>query len=119
VRSPTLLRHDDRRARIVQEETFGPVVVIQPADGLADAVDALDAVPQGLLGAVCTSDPGAVREVLDRIHVGLVQVGGRAPAIHPDAPFGGWKASGIGPPEHGEWDAQLLTRVQAVYDPER
>jgi acyl-CoA reductase-like NAD-dependent aldehyde dehydrogenase len=30
-------------------------------------------------------------------------------------PFGGWKASGIGPPEHGSFDRDFYTRVQAVY----
>jgi acyl-CoA reductase-like NAD-dependent aldehyde dehydrogenase len=30
-------------------------------------------------------------------------------------PFGGWKASGIGPPEHGEGDRLFYTRMQAVY----
>ena len=34
----------------------------------------------------------------------------------PTRPFGGWKASGFGPPEHGRWDAEFLTRPQAVYD---
>jgi acyl-CoA reductase-like NAD-dependent aldehyde dehydrogenase len=33
-----------------------------------------------------------------------------------DAPFGGWKASGIGPPEHGIFDLEFFTRPQTVYD---
>jgi acyl-CoA reductase-like NAD-dependent aldehyde dehydrogenase len=34
-----------------------------------------------------------------------------------DAPFGGWKASGVGPPEHGASDAEFYTRSQTVYAP--
>jgi acyl-CoA reductase-like NAD-dependent aldehyde dehydrogenase len=44
-----------------------------------------------------------------------VQIGPGPLPVHPDAPFGGWKASGFGPPEHGEWDAAFATRPQAVY----
>jgi acyl-CoA reductase-like NAD-dependent aldehyde dehydrogenase len=33
-----------------------------------------------------------------------------------DAPFGGWKASGIGPPEHGMFDVEFYTRPQTVYN---
>ena len=35
--------------------------------------------------------------------------------VIPGAPFGGWKASGLGPPEHGVGDPECYTRWQAVY----
>jgi len=35
--------------------------------------------------------------------------------IHPEAPFGGRKASQIGPPEHGIWDRQFFSQVQTRY----
>jgi aldehyde dehydrogenase (NAD+) len=38
-----------------------------------------------------------------------------ARAVHAEAPFGGWKAAGFGPPEHGVWDREFYTRPQAVY----
>ena len=53
--------------------------------------------------------------MVDAAQVGIVQIGAAPPAIHPDAPFGGWKASGIGPPEHGVWDVEFHTRVQVRY----
>ena len=31
------------------------------------------------------------------------------------APFGGWKGSGVGPPEHGPGDEEFYTRLQAIY----
>jgi acyl-CoA reductase-like NAD-dependent aldehyde dehydrogenase len=34
-------------------------------------------------------------------------------------PFGGWKMSGLGPPEHGEGDRLFYTRMQAVYGAEK
>jgi len=48
----------------------------------------------------------------------LSELGAGPLPVHPDAPFGGWKASGFGPPEHGEWDAWFATRLQAVYGDE-
>jgi len=112
---PTLLVTRDRDTEIVQEETFGPVVVVQPASDLDDAIAAANGVAQGLVMAVCSSDPGVRGRVRDAAEVGIVQLGAGPVPVHPDAPFGGWKASGFGPPEHGEWDAWFATRLQAVY----
>lgn len=111
----TLLRADDPALAIVQEETFGPVAVIQPADDLDEAIALANGVEQGLLMAACTDDPAALDRIRHEARVGILQVGGGILPVHPDAPFGGWKASGIGPPEHGVWDEQFMARPQAVY----
>jgi acyl-CoA reductase-like NAD-dependent aldehyde dehydrogenase len=112
---PTLLVSRDREAEVVQDETFGPVVVVQPVADLDDAIAAANGVAQGLVMAVCSSDPRVRARVRDAAEVGIVQLGAGPVPVHPDAPFGGWKASGFGPPEHGEWDAWFATRLQAVY----
>ena len=93
----------------------GPVVVVQPVADLDDAIAAANGVAQGLVMAVCSSDPRVRARVRDAAEVGIVQLGAGPVPVHPDAPFGGWKASGFGPPEHGEWDAWFATRLQAVY----
>jgi acyl-CoA reductase-like NAD-dependent aldehyde dehydrogenase len=36
--------------------------------------------------------------------------------VNVEAPFGGWKASGMGPPEHGVSNREFYTRTQAVYE---
>src|SRR5206468_10660470 len=51
---PTLLVTRDREAEVVQEETFGPVVVVQPVADLDDAIAAANGVAQGLVMAVCS-----------------------------------------------------------------
>ena len=112
---PTVLVTGDRDTEIVQEETFGPVVVIQPAADLDDAIAAANGVVQGLVMAVCSTDSAVRARVRDAAEVGIVQLGAGPVPVHADAPFGGWKASGFGPPEHGEWDAWFATRLQAVY----
>lgn len=112
---PILLLVDDPHARVVQEETFGPVAVVQPVDGLDEAIVVANAVEQGLVQSVVTRDRRSAAVALDRAQAGVVQWGPGIVPVHPDAPFGGWKASGLGPPEHGRWDAGFLTRPQAVY----
>lgn len=113
--APTLLVANDPTLPIVLNETFGPVLVVQPASDIDDAVALANGVEQGLVAAVCSADPDLRRRVADRLFAGIVHHGAAPPAIHPDAPFGGWGSSGIGPPEHGVWDLDLFTRTQAVY----
>jgi len=92
--------------------------VVQPATDLDDALAAANGVEQGLVMAVCSTDPAVRARVRDAADAGIVQLGAGPLPVHPDAPFGGWKASGFGPPEHGEWDAWFATRLQAVYGDE-
>jgi len=113
--APVLLADVDPASPIAQEETFGPVAVVLTADDLDEAIGIANGVPHGLVLAVCTADERARRRVLDEGCAGIVQVGAGPLPVHPDAPFGGWKASGIGPPEHGRWDAAFYSRPQAVY----
>ena len=117
--APTLLAAADRASAIVQDETFGPVAVVQPASDVDDAFATAEGVEQGLVMALCTDRPDARRRACESASVGIVQLGPGPLSVHPDAPFGGWKASGFGPPEHGEWDAAFLTRPQAIYGDER
>lgn len=113
--APTLLADVEPASAIAQEETFGPVAVLIPVADLEEALAVANGVVQGLILAVCTDDERARARVLEEGKAGIVQVGPGPLAVHPDAPFGGWKASGSGPPEHGEWDAAFYTRAQAVY----
>jgi alpha-ketoglutaric semialdehyde dehydrogenase len=113
--APTLLADVDPADAIAREETFGPVAVLLKVQDLDEALAVADDVEQGLILAVCTADEHARSRVLDEASAGIVQVGAGPLAVHPDAPFGGWKASGMGPPEHGEWDVAFYSRPQAVY----
>ncbi len=115
--APMLLLTEDRTSEVAQDETFGPVAVIIPSEDEADAVAVANNVTQGLVLTVCTRDADAADRVLAAAQAGIVQWGPHGLPVHPGAPFGGWKASGIGGPEHGRWDADFFTRVQARYVP--
>ncbi|MEN8174168.1 MAG: aldehyde dehydrogenase family protein [Pseudomonadota bacterium] len=105
---------------IVREETFGPVAVVLPVEDLDEAIALANAVPQGLVAALYTHDETARHRFADQVQAGMVNLAGGPLKIHPEAPFGGWKASSIGPPEHGIWDRDFYTRPQVIYgdDPE-
>jgi acyl-CoA reductase-like NAD-dependent aldehyde dehydrogenase len=52
---------------------------------------------------------------VEAAEAGMLNLAAGALQVNPDAPFAGWKASGIGPPEHGIWDREFYARPQAVY----
>ncbi|PTW91409.1 aldehyde dehydrogenase (NAD+) [Microbacteriaceae bacterium MWH-Ta3] len=118
---PVVVVCRDAADPIVQRESFGPVLVTQPARSNAGALDVdhamelANGVEQGLVMAVCSSDDAVIAEVRAGARVGIVSIGPGPVPVHAEAPFGGWKASGVGPPEHGEWDAQFFLRPQAEY----
>jgi len=114
---PTLVAGLGARAALVQEETFGPVAVVLPADDLDDAIRLANDVPQGLVASLATRDACARARFADAVEAGIVKLAPGPLALAADAPFAGWKASGIGPPEHGVFDREFYARPQAVYGP--
>jgi len=112
---PTLVSGLGPESPLVQEETFGPVAVILPADDLEEAIRIANGVPQGLVASLSTRDAGARERFARSVEAGILKLAPGALAVHPEAPFKGWKASGIGPPEHGDWDREFYARPQAVY----
>jgi alpha-ketoglutaric semialdehyde dehydrogenase len=113
--APTLVAGLDPHAALVQEETFGPVAVVLPADDLDHAIRLANDVPHGLVASLSTRDASARRRFADAVEAGILKLVPGPLAVAPDAPFGGWKASGIGPPEHGVWDREFYARAQAIY----
>jgi acyl-CoA reductase-like NAD-dependent aldehyde dehydrogenase len=72
-------------------------------------------VDQGLVASLHTRDPALQRRFLAAVETGVVKLNRPTVDVHPEAPFGGWKDSGLGPPEHGIWDRDFYTRPQALY----
>ncbi|MEW2515605.1 aldehyde dehydrogenase [Streptomyces sp. NPDC046870] len=92
--TPTLFADVDNSMRIAQEEIFGPVLVVIPFDDDDHAVRIANDSPYGLGGGVWTADEGRALEIARRVRTGTFSVNG-APFSF-DAPFGGFKSSGIG-----------------------
>ncbi len=91
---PTVIAGLDNSSRVAQEEIFGPVLVVLPHDGDDDAVRIANDSPYGLSGSVAGS-PERARAVAARVRTGTLSVNGGV-WFAGDAPFGGYKQSGIG-----------------------
>jgi len=92
---PTLLVDVDPDARIAQEEVFGPVLVALPFDDEDDAVRIANDSIFGLSGTIFSGDLERARAICARIRAGTISINGGA-WYGPDAPFGGYKQSGVG-----------------------
>jgi len=92
---PTLLVGADENSAVAQDELFGPVLVVLPHDGDDDAVRIANNSIFGLSGAVMSGDRDRALGVARRIRTGTMSVNGGV-YYGPDAPFGGYKQSGIG-----------------------
>ncbi len=92
---PTVITGLTNDARVAREEIFGPVLVVLAHDGDADAVRIANDSPYGLSGTVFGKDPERVNWVVSRFRTGTINVNGGV-WYSADAPFGGYKQSGIG-----------------------
>jgi acyl-CoA reductase-like NAD-dependent aldehyde dehydrogenase len=92
---PTLLVGASEDSAVAQEELFGPVLVVLPHDGDDDAVRIANNSIYGLSGSVMSGDRERALAVARRIRAGTMSVNGGV-YYGPDAPFGGYKQSGIG-----------------------
>ena len=92
---PTVVAGLDNTSRLAQEEIFGPVLVVIPHDGDDDAVRIANDSAYGLSGSVDSGSLERAKDVARRIRTGTLAVNGGV-WFSPDAPFGGYKQSGLG-----------------------
>jgi aldehyde dehydrogenase (NAD+) len=92
---PTLFADVDNAMTIAQEEIFGPVLVVIPYEDEEDAIRIANDSAYGLAGNVFSGSLERSMAVARRLRAGFIGVDGCA-AYGADAPFGGYKASGIG-----------------------
>ena len=91
---PTVFADVDNKMRIAQEEIFGPVLAVIPYDDVDDAVRIANDSEFGLAGSVWTADEEQGMDVARRVRTGTYGV--NQYTMDFVAPFGGFKASGIG-----------------------
>jgi aldehyde dehydrogenase (NAD+) len=91
---PTVFSNVTEDMTIAREEIFGPVLSIIGYRDEDDAVRIANDSEYGLSGGVWSSDPARAEAVARRIRTGQIHINGGA--FNTDAPFGGYKQSGVG-----------------------
>jgi acyl-CoA reductase-like NAD-dependent aldehyde dehydrogenase len=110
VHEPTILTDVPHDAAADQEETFGPLLIVQPVSNAYEAVEGINRSLYGLTASVLTADAYRGFEIATRIKSGMAHV--NAPTLEGVedaalAPFGGVRNSGWG--RHGEHAREFLT----------
>ena len=112
---PAIVCCDEPDHLLVQEETMSPLLVVQRADDFDHALKLCNGVRHGLVAALFSHSPELRQKFLAEARAGILKFNSATAGVDVSLPFGGWKASGLGPPEHGEGDRLFYTRMQAVY----
>ena len=81
--------------RVWCEEVFGPVVSIRPFDDEAKMLEEVNASPYGLSGSIWTNNLQRALRVAHAVESGVLSINSHS-SVHLEAPFGGFKQSGIG-----------------------
>lgn len=92
---PTVFVNVKPDMRIVQEEIFGPVVVIQKFKDEKEAIELANGTDYGLAGGVFTVDGAKAMRVIRKLRAGITWINSYHPTYN-EAPWGGYKQSGIG-----------------------
>ena len=91
---PTVFADVNNNMEIAKTEIFGPVLSVMPFKTEEEAISIANDTPYGLTNYIQTQDPEKVKRVARKLRSGMVDVNGAGIAV--DAPFGGYKHSGIG-----------------------
>jgi len=110
--APTIFDRTTPSMRIVREEIFGPVLVVQRFKDEADAIAIANDTIYGLAGAVFTQDGAKAQRVIRKLRAGITWINTYHPTYN-EAPWGGYKQSGIGR-ELGTYGYDAYTEVKQI-----
>ena len=92
---PTVLDGVPADALVAREETFGPIAPVVEIDSLDQAIELANASPYGLSGSLWTNNLSRALRVAHAVQSGVLSVNSHS-SVHVEAPFGGFKHSGLG-----------------------
>lgn len=92
---PTVLANVPDSARVMQEEPFGPLAIINPVASLDEAIEKANSVPYGLAAYGFTNRADYVDRMVEGVEAGNLSINTLEASL-PETPFGGVKSSGYG-----------------------
>lgn len=92
---PAMVTGCETSDAVWREEIFGPVACIRPFTNEADMLREVNDSPYGLSGSIWTSDLKRALRVARRVESGVLSINSHS-SVHVEAPFGGYKQSGMG-----------------------
>jgi betaine-aldehyde dehydrogenase len=109
---PTVITGLSQKAELVQQEAFGPVLVVLPFEGEEAGVTLANDVEFGLASSVWTRDVYKALRVSRRLSFGTVWINDHLP-IASEMPHGGFKSSGFGK-DMSSYSLEEYTRIKHV-----
>jgi len=109
---PTVFCDVERSSRLWNEEIFGPVLCINKFDTEDEAIEMANDTRFGLAAAVMSRDSDRCRRVARRLCAGVVWTNCSQPVLI-EAPWGGWKQSGVGT-ELGTWGLESYLLIKQI-----
>src|ERR1044072_4509552 len=101
--------------RIAQEEIFGPVTTVIPANSLEDAIQIANGVRYGLSAAIYTQNVNRAFKAMNDMYTGIFYVNASTIGAEVHLPFGGTKATGNGHREAGTQVLDIFSEWKSVY----
>lgn len=113
--SPAVFIDADNSMRIAQEEIFGPVATVIPADDYEHALALANDTEFGLSSGICTTSLKHATHFKRAVQAGMVMVNVPTAGVDYHVPFGGRKGSSYGPREQGRYAQEFFTIVKTAY----
>ena len=111
---PTLIADCKQGMKVVQEEIFGPVIVVVPFDDADEAVSLANSTDFGLYDYVFSKDTARAYDVAQQLRTG--NVGINTVQRNHELPFGGFKQSGVGR-DGGSFGLHAYSEMQSIVWP--
>ena len=113
--APTVFDDVKPGSRLAREEVFGPVLAVQRASDVEEAIRLANDVEYGLTASIYTSDYFAAMRFVEGAEVGMVHVNQPTVGGEAQLPFGGIKATGVGEKEMAEEGSNFFTYLKTVF----
>ncbi len=111
---PTVVVDVPNDSPVTQEEVFGPLLVVQRAQTIDEALALANSTKYGLSVSLFTRDINAALRYIQAIECGMVRVNGDTTGVDPHAPFGGMRSSSSHSREQGPAAIEFFTEIKTV-----